>query len=108
MYQPLEILDATSKRARLDLVVPLLYPGVRAHRSVDPLEVLASLIIFVVLLLAPMEIYVALVTVSSLVLIREPRIVRCGLPRFLSDVRKLRHDCDDIGHCLTSHKLFNL
>lgn len=64
MYQPLEILDATSKLALFDLSVPLLYPGIRTHRSVDSLEVLASFIIFVVLLLASVEVYVALVTVS--------------------------------------------
>lgn len=44
----------------------------------------------------------------TLVLVGEPRIVRCGLPRFRGDLRKFRHGRDDIGHCLTSHKLFNL
>jgi len=82
-----EILDAASKRARVDLFVPFLYPGVGTHRGVNSLKILAGLVILIVLLLASVEVYVALVTVSGLILIRKPRIERRGLQCFLGDFR---------------------
>lgn len=74
-------LDASGKCSRFDLVVPLLHPGIGAHRGEDLLEVLARLILIAAYLLATMEIEIRLVAVASLIGVRVAWIERCGLDR---------------------------
>lgn len=71
--------------------VPLLNPFIGAERLEAALEVVAWLVLLATYLLATVEVQVAGVAVPCLVLVREPRVERCGFDvggRF----DHLRHD----------------
>lgn len=71
-----ESLNSTSKGATFNLVIPLLHPGVGAHRFKDFLKVVAWLIALTTFFLATMEIHVRLIAVTGLILIGETWIER--------------------------------
>lgn len=79
LLRPWRSLDAAGECAALALVVPLLHPGVGAHRLVDLLEVVAGREVLAALLLAAVEVDVRLVAVAGHVLVREPWVERGGL-----------------------------